>query len=92
MFFKDFLVASLGFKERLDAGRSLRQVDLIAGSNPENVGIDLHLYSFAIFLVGSAEAGRRSRFRKNAFTATMALDPDMEIAAISGLSLMPNPE
>ena len=39
--------------------------------------------------VDSGGSGNRSRFNSKAFTATMTLEPDIEIAAISGLSMMP---
>ena len=38
----------------------------------------------------STARGRRRRFSSRAFTATIRLDPDIEIAAISGLSISPN--
>lgn len=36
--------------------------------------------------------GRRRRFSSSAFAATMTLEPDIEMAAISGLSMIPSDE
>lgn len=40
-------------------------------------------------LGSAAGSGRWSRFRSRALAATITLEPDIEIAAISGLSMIP---
>lgn len=73
----------------------------VCGGGCRVIGVVSHLWSFAggggwrsgqDELAGAVAEGRRSLLSSSALTATMTLEPDMEMAAISGLSMIPREE